>query len=56
MTGVTHATQNCAERVMSEADDADVATRFSQVEKERGLDGLQTSFGEDVARWEESIH
>ena len=29
-----------AERVMSEADDADVTSRFSQVEKERGLDRL----------------
>jgi hemerythrin-like domain-containing protein len=45
-----------AERVMSDADDADVDIRFSQVEKERGLDSLQKSFGEDVARWEESIH
>lgn len=45
-----------AERVISEADDADVATRFSQVEKERGLDGWHEAFASEVARWEESIH
>ena len=41
-----------AERVMSEADDADVTGRFSQVEQERGLTGLHESFANEVARWE----
>lgn len=44
-----------AERVMSEADDADVTARFSQVEKERGLDGWHESFASEVAGWEESL-
>jgi hemerythrin-like domain-containing protein len=44
-----------AERVMSEADDADVTSRFSKVEQERGLTGLHESFGTDVARWEQAL-
>lgn len=44
-----------AERVMSEADDADVTGRFSQVEQERGLTSLHESFASDVARWEEAF-
>src|SRR5271165_4620108 len=44
-----------AERVMSEADDADVTSRFSQVEQERGLTGWHESFGHDVARWEQAL-
>jgi len=44
-----------AERVMSEADDADVTSRFSQVEQERGLTGWQESFSSDVARWEQAL-
>jgi hemerythrin-like domain-containing protein len=44
-----------AERVMNEADDADVTARFTQVEKERGLDGWHESFGNEVAGWEESL-
>jgi hemerythrin-like domain-containing protein len=44
-----------AERVMSEADDADVTSRFSQVEQERGLTGWHECFTSDVVRWEESL-
>ena len=44
-----------AERVMSEADDADVMRRFSQVEQERGLTGWHESFGNDVAGWEQAL-
>jgi hemerythrin-like domain-containing protein len=44
-----------AERVMSGADDADVAGRFSQVEQERGLTGLHESFAGDVAEWEAAL-
>ena len=44
-----------AERVMSEADDADVTSKFSQVEKERGLTGWHESFTSDVVRWEQSL-
>lgn len=44
-----------AERVMSEADDADVTGRFSQVEQERGLTGSHESFASDVARWEQTL-
>ena len=44
-----------AERVMSEADDSDVTSKFSQVEKERGLTGWHESFGKEVAVWEESL-
>jgi hemerythrin-like domain-containing protein len=38
-----------AERVMSEADDADVMGRFIQAEQERGLTGWHESFASDVA-------
>ncbi len=44
-----------AEQVMSEADDADVTDRFSQVEQERGLTGWHESFAADVARWEQAL-
>ena len=44
-----------AERVMSEADDADVTGRFSQVEQERGLTGWHENFASDVARWEQAF-
>jgi hemerythrin-like domain-containing protein len=44
-----------AERVMSDAEDADVTARFSQVEKERGLTALQESFASEVAGWEEAL-
>lgn len=40
---------------MSEADDADVTGRFSQVEQERGLTGLHGSFAVDVAGWEQAL-
>jgi hemerythrin-like domain-containing protein len=44
-----------AERVMSDADDADVTSRFSQVEQERGLTGWHERFRNDVVRWEQSL-
>jgi hemerythrin-like domain-containing protein len=44
-----------AEMVMSDADDADVTGRFSQVEQERGLTGLHESFASDVVRWEQAL-
>jgi hemerythrin-like domain-containing protein len=44
-----------AERVMSEADDADVTSRFSQVEQERGLTGLHQGFASEVTRWEQAL-
>jgi len=44
-----------AEQVMSEADDADVTSRFLQVEQERGLSGWHESFASEVASWEKSL-
>lgn len=44
-----------AERVMSDTDDADVTSRFSQVEQERGLTGWHESFASDVVRWEQAL-
>jgi hemerythrin-like domain-containing protein len=44
-----------AEQVLSEADDAAVTGRFSQVEQERGLTGLHERFGDDVTRWEQTF-
>lgn len=44
-----------AERVMSEADDATVIGKFSQVERERGLTGLAESFGSELAHWEQAL-
>ena len=44
-----------AEQVMSEADDADVTGRFSQVEQERGLTGLHATFSNEVAGWEQVL-
>ena len=44
-----------AERVMSEADDADVSGRFSQAEQERGLTGWHESFASEVTCWEQAL-
>lgn len=44
-----------AERVMSEADDADVTSRFSQVDEEQGRAGWHESFKSEVAEWEKSL-
>jgi hemerythrin-like domain-containing protein len=44
-----------AEQVMSEADDADVTGRYSQVEQERGLTDLHMGFASDVALWERAF-
>ena len=44
-----------AERVMSEADDAAVTGKFSQVDQERGLTGWHESFASEVTRWEQAL-
>jgi hemerythrin-like domain-containing protein len=44
-----------AERVMSEADDAGVTSRFSQVEQERGLTGWHESFASEIVSWEQTL-
>jgi len=44
-----------AERVMSEADDAEVSNRFAQVEQERGLTGKHEFYSEEVAGFEEEL-
>jgi hemerythrin-like domain-containing protein len=44
-----------AERVMTQADDADVTDRFSVVERERGLSGFHENFANDVACWERAF-
>jgi len=40
---------------MSEADDADVTGRFTQVEQERGLTGWHEKFRTEVAGWEQPL-
>jgi hemerythrin-like domain-containing protein len=50
-----HVLFRMAERVMSEADDADVTGKFSQIEQERGLTGLYESFRSELARWEQAL-
>jgi hemerythrin-like domain-containing protein len=44
-----------AEQVMSEADDADVTGRFSQVEQGRGLTSLHQGFASEVTCWEQAL-
>jgi hemerythrin-like domain-containing protein len=44
-----------AGRVMNEADDADVTSKLSQVEQERGMTGWHESFAGEVARWEQAL-
>ena len=44
-----------AERVMSEADDADVTSKFSQVEQERGLSDQHAIYSDEVSQWEKSF-
>jgi hemerythrin-like domain-containing protein len=44
-----------AERVMSEADDAEVTDKFSQVEQQRGLTGWHGNYSSEVAHWEQSL-
>ena len=44
-----------AEKVLSEADDADMDSRFSEVEDDRGLAGMQARYDGEVARWEEEL-
>ena len=38
--------------VLSDADDADLTNRFSQVEQERNLTGMHERVDAEVARWE----
>ena len=44
-----------AEQVMSEADDAEVTDKFSQVEQQRGLTGCHDSNSSEVAHWEQAL-
>jgi hypothetical protein len=38
--------------VMTEADDADVTSKFSQIERKRGLSGHFAVYSNDVSQWE----
>ena len=44
-----------AGKVMSEADDADMDAKFTQVEQERDLTGMHERFDGEVARWEDEL-
>ena len=44
-----------AERVMSAADDADVTSKFLQVEQERGLSNQYAVYRNQVSQWEKSF-
>jgi hemerythrin-like domain-containing protein len=44
-----------AQRVMSDTDDAEVTSRFAQVEQERGLSGKHDSYSQEVAGWEDEL-
>lgn len=44
-----------AEGVMSEADDAEVTSKFAQVEQERGLSGQHASYSREVSDWEQAL-
>ena len=44
-----------AQNVLSEADDADLTDKFTQVEQEKGLVGLHERYDAEVARWEEVL-
>ena len=44
-----------AERVMSEADDAYVTSKFSQVERERELSDQYAIYSDEVSQWEKSF-
>ena len=39
--------------VMSEADDADMDEKFTQVEQERELAGMHERYDAEISRWEE---
>ena len=45
-----------AEQVLSEADDADVDGKFTQVEQDRNLAGMHERFDAEVSRWEEQFN
>jgi hemerythrin-like domain-containing protein len=44
-----------AENVMSQADDADMSVKFTQVEEERELAGMHERYAAEVARWEQVL-
>ena len=44
-----------AEQVLSEADDADMDGKFSQVEQGRELAGMHERYDAEVARWEQEL-
>ena len=44
-----------AENVLSDADDAAMIDRFTEVEDEKRLAGLYEQYESDVARWEEAM-
>ena len=44
-----------AGHVLSEADDADIDERFSNVERKRDLTGMHDRYGAQLARWEAMI-
>ena len=50
-----HVLFRVAERVMSEADDDDVTSKFSQVEQERGLSDQFAIYSDEVSQWEKSF-
>ena len=43
------------EQVLTEADDADLTDKFSNVEQEKGMIGLHEHYDAEVARWEEAV-
>lgn len=44
-----------AASILSEADDADVNDKFTQVEQERDLVGLHERYDAEIAQWEEAL-
>ena len=44
-----------AEQVLSEADDADVDGKFTQVEQDRDLAGMNERYDAEVGRWEQAL-
>lgn len=40
---------------MSEADDADMDEKFTQVEQERELAGMHERYDTEISRWEEVV-
>ena len=44
-----------AANVLSEADDADMDVKFSQVEAERDLTGMHEQYDAEITDWEEAL-